>query len=277
MKSTLDAAVVALLLGSLSVAWCAPAEWEASVRKGCEALRAGRYGEARDLLTRAVKEGVRAGGDETRLAVATRELAAAHLALSNPDKAKGLLRQALPILERRTGPESAQVGETLRVLGECLRQLERYDEAERLLVQAHRILARARPSDHGLIAATLTSLGALKVATGQFAKAEELLTKARRLQEAKSGDPGGLSDVLDELGLLFLVMQRSREAQKTLESALTLRKKVYGESHLKVADTLNRLGALHYSLQQPVEDCAYHLAALTIREQTLPPDHPDVG
>ena len=65
------------------------------------------------------------------------------------------------------------------------------------------------------------------------------------------------------------------DAKPLHEEALAIRKKVHGEEHPDVAQSLNNLAVLLYHQQKYNEAKTYMEQALNIRAKVLGPDHPD--
>jgi tetratricopeptide (TPR) repeat protein len=79
-----------------------------------------------------------------------------------------------------------------------------------------------------------------------------------------------ISAALSQLG-------RTREAQPQLETAVALRRKLYGTSNARLAAVVTTLGNA-YAMQGQLESgIAAHRQALEIGEAALGPTHPDVG
>jgi len=103
-------------------------------------LRAGRYSDALNDFSEALKLWMLLfGPDDLQLAVSRLGLAKVHISLGRYPAASELLRQALPIFERKCGPNSLRTEDVLTTYAQVLRHQKRGDEAKQLEDRARRI------------------------------------------------------------------------------------------------------------------------------------------
>lgn len=103
-------------------------------------LRAGRYSDAVNDFSEALKLWMLLfGRDDLQLAISRLGLAKAHMSLGRYPAASELLRQALPIFERKCGPNSLRTEDVLTTYAQVLRHQKRGDEAKQLEDRARRI------------------------------------------------------------------------------------------------------------------------------------------
>jgi tetratricopeptide (TPR) repeat protein len=103
-------------------------------------LRLRRYNEAAEHFSRALRLWVQlSGSDGLPVALSRLGLAEAYLELGRYDDSVALLRQVLPVFERRCGPDSLRTADVLSQYARLLRRQKRTDEAKTFEVRAPRI------------------------------------------------------------------------------------------------------------------------------------------
>jgi hypothetical protein len=103
-------------------------------------LRARRYNEALNDLSEALKLWtLLADPDDLQVAISRLGLAEAHIALGRHHEAGELLQQALPIFERKCGPNSLRTEDVLSRYAQVLRHEKRGKEAKKLEERARLI------------------------------------------------------------------------------------------------------------------------------------------
>jgi Tetratricopeptide repeat len=103
-------------------------------------LRARRYNEALNDLSEALKLWtLLADPDDLQVAISRLGLAEAHIALGRHHEAGELLQQALPIFERKCGPNSLRTEDVLSRYAHVLRHEKRGEEAKKLEERARLI------------------------------------------------------------------------------------------------------------------------------------------
>ena len=109
---------------------------------GIEAHQEGRYAEAEQHLTVALKQAEKFGEQDARLADSLNYLASLYQDQGNYAQAEPLYRRALAIAEKALGSEHPNVATTLENYAELLRKTNRDGEAANLEARAQAIRAK---------------------------------------------------------------------------------------------------------------------------------------
>jgi serine/threonine protein kinase/tetratricopeptide (TPR) repeat protein len=121
------------------------------------------------------------------------------------------------------------------------------------------------------------TLGAIYVALGQMAKAEELLREAVEMHRAISGRES--AETANSLHLLSTALRllNKPEAEAAGQEALAIRRKLFGEIHPLVADTLYELAHVHSPHRTTAKMRAMFEQVLAIRRRVFGEEHPAVA
>jgi len=207
------------------------------LRQAAEAITAGRYVEARDLLTRFELSADVGGEDEGD---ALRLRGRLELARGNLDAARSAARRALAWSHARGETGAAQAASALLLLGRVAEAQGRYEEARELLersIEARRKLSGTRGDVD--VADALYELARVHTALGQTAEARRLIERALELHEA----PHAVAASLHELARVLRMEGDYAGARRALEQALELELQSFGTKlHPVVAVTLHSLG-----------------------------------
>ncbi len=79
------------------------------------------------------------------------------------------------------------------------------------------------------------------------------------------------------LGVVLHKQGRHAEARELLEEALRLRRQHYGETHSRVATTLNVLATTSEEAGDLAAAHSHYLKSLDVRRQLYPEGHPDIA
>jgi tetratricopeptide (TPR) repeat protein/predicted Ser/Thr protein kinase len=255
--------------------------------------------------------------DHLEVGLQLHELAGAHGAAQDLDRAIEVQHRAVAILRDALGSTHPQVATAILNLGVFHGQAGDYRESLRLIAQALAIDRSVLGSRHPMLADTLQKLGAAHYAIGDHAKALELHERALQLQEAALGSTH--PDVAATLSNLAAVVAatgdhvRSRDllerallieeseddpaaartllalgtelhatgeidrAQAMFERVLAIQGETLGEDHPEVARTLDGLAQIRSERGDAAEAEALHRRALAIRERVLGPDRFEVA
>ncbi|MDJ0838813.1 MAG: serine/threonine-protein kinase [Acidobacteriota bacterium] len=109
---------------------------------------------------------------------------------------------------------------------------------------------------------------------GSTLTARQLLDRgARRIESELADQPAARAEVAYTMGSVYYNMGLNQEAYDLFQQSLTLRRGLYGENHVDVADCLNAL-ALTSSARGEVEPARdFYEQALAIRKKVLGPRH----
>jgi tetratricopeptide (TPR) repeat protein len=149
----------------------------------------------------------------------------------NRSRAAPLLKRALAIREKVFGPESPEVAQSLRSLGEAYSNPLRpqYARAESLFKKALAIQEKQMPAAGPAIAETLEDLGAAYAAQRDYAKAASLYRRSLAIYEADFGpDHCETALALENYATVLRRMNRKAEAEKLQARSLAiLRKEIF--------------------------------------------------
>ena len=175
------AGVLSLLLWPAS---CAAPEtsWERSNAAGMQAYQQGRYGEAEQHLTAALREAEKFGEQDPRLATSLNNLATLYQYQGNYPEAEPLIQRSLAIWEKALGPEHPDVALSLNNLAGLYKTQGKHSQAEPLYRRALTILTKSVGPDHPNVATTLENFAELLREMDRDAEAEKMETRAKAIR-----------------------------------------------------------------------------------------------
>ncbi|HEX6133557.1 MAG TPA: serine/threonine-protein kinase, partial [Longimicrobiales bacterium] len=239
----------------------------------------GEYRSSADLYARAsaLWRGIDAAPD-TALVTST-NIRGIVLTLGGfPDSAVTRFEEALALAERDLGEEH---GITLSILANLAVSKDRQGadaEADALYSRLVALEERVLPPDHPDRSYTLGNLGLRYAVVGRFAEAEPLLREALRIVSVSHGEDSPDQAVPREnLGMMLREAGRYDEAESYLREGFELRRRILGETHRYVAESLFSNG-LNYALRGRPGDHARAdsmlRASLAMYDATVGSDHP---
>jgi CHAT domain-containing protein/Tfp pilus assembly protein PilF len=203
-------------------------------------------------------------------------LAGVYRELGRYAEAEPLLKRALAIDERVSGPDHPEVASDLSSLALLYHVQERYPEAESLYRRALDIRERAL-GDHPDTALTLGNLASLMAEQGRLDEAEPLLRRALAVTEKALGsnhpDTGYSAN---SLAVTYRALGRRDEARVLLERALAIFERALGPDHPNTAMALNNLGEVYCDAGRLAECEAMFERVLSILGKFYPEDHPRI-
>ncbi|MEP7366863.1 MAG: tetratricopeptide repeat protein, partial [Acidobacteriota bacterium] len=233
----------------------------------------GNTAMARDLLRQAAREaGPRFAQQPRVLATVWWTLGEAFRNLAIPAEAIPLLERSLILQNENYGPSSLEAAEVLVSLGQARASQFEWSEAERRLRHAVAIRAAESGADSDATIEARRALAGVLRATNQEREAERLLRQALAPLRVRGNDidlagvQAELSDLLASRGVL-------REAEDLARESLALRRKVYGEEHASVADSLEGLGRVLLLEDREFMAEPHLRQAIAMRQRLLGTDH----
>ncbi|MCP4899696.1 MAG: serine/threonine protein kinase, partial [bacterium] len=161
-------------------------------------------------------------------------------------------------------------------LGEIYTKLGVLEEAEELLSRSLELRRTHDPEDQLALAESLNQLAVLHRNQGDFLKAEPLVLEALEIRRNHpQTEPQDLADTLNNLGNLRWDQGRHEEAEPLYEEVLRLRNQL-GDLEGMASVQVN-LGALKIRQNRWGEAKPLLESAMTTFENTLGPDHPNIG
>jgi tetratricopeptide (TPR) repeat protein len=152
-----------------------------------------------------------------------------------------------------------------------------YPRAESLYVQADRQLDRAGMADPSLRARVLIGLGDTASMHEHFSEARVFFDEALTIAKMRNADPDLMARALESMANTDVDSGRLAEAGGLYKKALEARVRASGESHPKVLDILNNLGAMAYFKGDSQTAESYWLRLLDIDRRILGPHHPELA
>lgn len=241
--------------------------------------RLGQYGQAEELLNRAlqIRNEIHGEYHETTAATKVRLATALHLS-GNYDEAEPLLRDALTVQEQILEPEDPAVASTLSTLGGVLKSLGKYDEAEAMLYDALELQRRIFETEHLDISETLNILGLLMERRGDLESAGIAMREALEIRRNLLSDlDPRVTMSLNNLGMLLRKKGDYEAAEPFYREALSLKQSLYGENHPSIAVTLNGLGLLLRNMGNDEAAEPVLREALDMRRELLDENHLSIG
>ena len=161
------------------------------------------------------------------------------------------------------------------VLGRAYLNMGNYEPAGRLLTKAMALRSDASAENQ---LESLIDLGAYHEAISQHAEADSVFKKALQLIHQVPAERVDLvGDLYAERGLLFVNGGQWDSAYVYLMEALEIRRKLYGQNHQAVAQTLTTLASVATSKANSSASDSLNLLALDIQRNVLGERHPDVA
>jgi eukaryotic-like serine/threonine-protein kinase len=115
-------------------------------------------------------------------------------------------------------------------------------------------------------------------AKGNTITAREILDRgSKKIEEALTGQPPVQARLMETMGTVYRDLGLYPQAQAMLEKTLQLKRKIYGNDHLSVADTLLYLGIVYEDQGKYNEAASLFRQSLDIRSKKLKPDDPEVA
>ncbi|MEE2636121.1 MAG: tetratricopeptide repeat protein [Acidobacteriota bacterium] len=207
-----------------ATASCQQQSWEQYMEAASFAAGDDQLGEAKEWFLSA--ERLARGFDSTdpRLAVTLGNLADLYHGEGRDSEAEPLYLEALSLLERVDGPESARVGRFVADLAVFYTVLGRSEEAEPLYHRALTALELEYGPYHDDVLVLRTALAGFYLEQARFREADPLYREVLALLwDTPEPDHDRLLTVLDEYGLVLRALGRTEEAEVILDEARAIR------------------------------------------------------
>lgn len=193
-------------------------------------------------------------------------------------EAEPLLREALDIQERGTGPTNPNLAAAVNNLAEVFKCTNRADEAEPLLRRALDLNLRTVGPNDPFTATSLNNLAQLLIDTNRPAEAEPLLRRALSIDEHLFGEahPNVASDCIT-LARVLQSTNRLTHAEASIRRALDIYVRHFGDNHPDTASALRSLGNMLLESKRFDEAEPLLRQSLRIDELSLGANHPNVA
>jgi len=182
------------------------------------------------------------------------------------EKSEALWREALAIDTRTLGAETPEVGHEMTNLGYVLGRRGANAEAEETLQRACALLERTAGRLSENTANCIAALGFLYRQTGRLPEAEKYQREELDIRTRLYGpEHHRVAQSLNQLAGHIVMQGRHADAVPLAEKSLAIRRRLFGQTpHAEVADTLNTLGVLEYSLGDLQKALAYQTEVVDI-------------
>jgi serine/threonine-protein kinase len=196
------------------------------------------------LLDRGVQEAQSLSAEPEMQAELYQTLGVIYQKLGKFDRADTLLATALEQRKKLYGPEHRFVAESLTATALLRSNQAKYEEAEKFARQGLEMSKRHLAASHPAVARATFALGKVLEDRGKYDRSFPVLEEAVRLQSGPSGVTADLAASLSELANSHFYAGHYDISEGLNQQVLTIDRKLYGERHPLVADTLINLGAI---------------------------------
>ena len=124
---------------------------------------------------------------------------------------------------------------------------------------------------------SLLKLGELYLTLGKMEKVKSILDNDAIKNFLTDEEQAENIDILDLNADFLYSLGKYDDSKAEYNRSLELRKRIYGEESLEVADGYNNIAKVIYKLNDYPTATAYFEKALNVRLKLLPPDHQDIG
>jgi eukaryotic-like serine/threonine-protein kinase len=229
------------------------------------------------LLDRGVQEAQSLESEPEVQAELYETLGGVYQDLGKLDRADVLLRSALDRRRSLFGPDNRQVAESLVALGLLRADQAQFGEAERLVREGLAMSKRNLPPNHPAVANATAALGKVLEDRGAYSQAIPVLKEAVRLQSASGAATLGLAGSLSELANSNFYVGQYTASDALNRRVLEINRRLHGERHPLVADTLINLGQIQFQWGHYAEAERYFRSALDINQSWYGKDHPETA
>jgi serine/threonine-protein kinase len=197
--------------------------------------------------------------------------------LGKLDQSDSLLQQGLAERKSLFGPDSAEVAESLVAIGQLRDDQARLDEAEQTARQGLEMAKRHLPPNHPEVAKATAALGKILEDRGQYDEAIRVLNEAVRLQSESGAATTDLAASLSELANSHFYAGHYDVSDSINRRVLEMHRRLYGDRHPLVADTLINLGEIQVQAGNYAEAEQFDREALDITQAWYGRDNPETA
>ena len=188
-------------------------DWIAETTSGLQAFEQGRYSEAEQRLTEAVRQAESLGPLDYRLNVSLSTLAGMYRAQGKYAEAERFYRRALTVAEEALGPDHPDLAASLSNLALLYQDQKDYAQAEALFGRALDMSVRAVGPNHPNVALAYNNLAGLRRDQGNYSRAESLYQVSLAiLEQALGPEHPDVATTLEEFAAMLRQAGRAAEA-----------------------------------------------------------------
>jgi serine/threonine-protein kinase len=248
-------------------------------RRAAVLITAGRYEEARALLTFAWVRAIALFGEEDGEAIdCLGELVRTVDSLANFPEARRLGERHLAATRRMFGEEHPRVVKSLTNLGTVALHAGNHEDAAGYYRRSLAIEENTVGPDAARTAGSLNNLGTVEMTMGHYDVARSLLERAQAIRERVQGpDHPYVAFALHNLGMIARKQGRLDDAFALLRRALAIKQKAYGPEHPSDASTHTQIGVTFTVMGRHEEALAEFRRVLEIRTKVLGAAHADTA
>lgn len=193
-------------------------------------------------------------------------------------EAKTVLEEAAALMAKLPSFSPVLKYETLCTLSEIYLDQEKLNEALPLAQEAHALTQKSEPLAVPDPARAAFQIGRIFFLAGKFEEAAPFIQQAAE-SYAQAGKNGELRLIicLQSQSIIASKLGRNDEAIQVCERLLPLMEKAPEGLDFRLSDVCNNLGQTYYVAQRFPEAEAQLQKAVTLIEQRLGPDHPDLA
>lgn len=198
--------------------------------------------------------------------------------VGNYQRAEDLLRTAVAIRRKVSGPESAETAASLNNLGRAYIVQNKLPEAEQADSEAYSIRQKIFGPDNADTATSLNDLSSVYRQEGKLKAAETMARAALAVrQKLSTGDSLDVADSLRNLCIILGDEGKWEESEDTARQVLEMRRKLLGPMDPAVAAAMDDLAWACGARGKQEEAQKLEQDALAMRLKLLPENHPDLG
>ena len=192
-------------------------------------------------------------------------------------EAESLLRESVALRRELQGSDHLDVAASLYHLGALLSEKDTHAEAESLLHEALSIYRRESDRDDPRAAYVLDELASVRRARGDLDGAESMYREMLQTYGSTSATDTDRAIALLFLGKILMEKGSYVDAEAPLRESLAIRRRLFGEDHPTVANSLDGLGELMQAKGDPVSAERIYRDAFAIRRRLFEEGHPDLA
>lgn len=240
-------------------------------------IRESRFKEAEPLLKETLKIIANTKGKENDdYATSLDNLGEVYENKGDYQNAEKLFQNALAIHEKLFGNDAIQCAIDLNNLGSLYVAMDNYSAAKPLLIRSTEIRKKHYKENSLEYSTALNNLALFYQGAGNYPSADSIYGEALKLfnYSPLSKDSITYAHTLDNIGSLYILMNKYNAAEKFLKSAVLLRGKYLGESNPQYGLSLNNLAELYRAKGDYSDEEQLLKNALTIFGEALGKEHP---
>lgn len=188
--------------------------------------------------------------DNVALAVAYRDAALVILRNGDLRKSKEYADKALEVAQKAEGEVSATTADMYTLLAEVREAQGKHNKARVLHESALEIRSAIYDGLHETVAESMESIGHMRMQAGKFEKARDMFIQARDIRKILTDDAPNAMVAYDlsDICRTYVAQELYHDAKPVAEETLLMRREVYQESLLPIAETMVQLANINSAL-----------------------------